>query len=72
MQGIMSPIEDLSDNIAGRCFEHGLIMETAGADDEVFKLFPPITIDDEGLERGLSILQQAIEEVTAESNLVAN
>jgi diaminobutyrate-2-oxoglutarate transaminase len=47
-------------------------METAGADDEVFKLFPPITIDDEGLERGLSILQQAIEEVTAESNLVAN
>ncbi|MDZ5783160.1 diaminobutyrate--2-oxoglutarate transaminase [Marinococcus luteus] len=72
MQGIMSPIEDLSDNIAGRCFEHGLIMETAGADDEVFKLFPPITIDDEGLERGLSILQKAIEEVTAESNLVAN
>ncbi|SDH43005.1 diaminobutyrate aminotransferase apoenzyme [Alteribacillus persepolensis] len=66
MQGIASDVEDLSDKIAGKCFEHGLIMETAGPDDEVFKLFPPITIDDEGLDKGLAIIEKAIEEVVTE------
>ncbi|MFZ4453386.1 diaminobutyrate--2-oxoglutarate transaminase [Salibacterium aidingense] len=72
MQGIASNVDGLADKVTEKCFEHGLIMETAGADDEVFKLFPPITIDEEGLERGLAILEKAIEEAAEEKNLVTS
>ncbi|RSL31630.1 diaminobutyrate--2-oxoglutarate transaminase [Salibacterium salarium] len=72
MQGIASDVDGLADKVTEKCFEHGLIMETAGSDDEVFKLFPPITIDDEGLNKGLAILEKAIEETAEEKNLVTS
>ncbi|MFC5713257.1 diaminobutyrate--2-oxoglutarate transaminase [Thalassorhabdus alkalitolerans] len=72
MQGISSEIEGLADEIAGKCFENGLIMETAGPDDEVFKLFPPITIDDEGLEKGLSIIEKSVTQVLEAKELVTS
>lgn len=40
-------------------------METAGPNDEVFKLFPPLTIDKEGLQKGLDKLDVAIEKALA-------
>ncbi|MFD2703872.1 diaminobutyrate--2-oxoglutarate transaminase [Salibacterium lacus] len=70
MQGIACGVEDMADAVAAKCFEHGLIMETAGSDDEVFKLFPPITIDDENLDKGLAILEKAIEKAVEEKNPV--
>ncbi|WP_240375789.1 diaminobutyrate--2-oxoglutarate transaminase [Bacillus piscicola] len=70
MQGIASEVEGFSDRVTDRCFTHGLIMETAGPSDEVFKLFPPITIDDEGLEKGLAIIEKAVTEVVREKDLV--
>ncbi|MDQ0300825.1 diaminobutyrate-2-oxoglutarate transaminase [Salibacterium salarium] len=72
MQGIASDVDGLADKVTEKCFKHGLIMETAGSDDEVFKLFPPITIDDEGLNAGLAILEKAIKETTEEKNLVTS
>jgi acetylornithine/succinyldiaminopimelate/putrescine aminotransferase len=39
--------------IARAAFERGLIVETAGPDDEVLKLLPPLTIDPETLQEGL-------------------
>ncbi len=35
-------------------------METSGPKDEVFKLFPPITIDEEGLKKGFDIIEHAV------------
>ncbi|SFM03320.1 diaminobutyrate--2-oxoglutarate transaminase [Salibacterium qingdaonense] len=70
MQGIACGVEDMADAVAAKCFEHGLIMETAGSDDEVFKLFPPITIDDENLDKGLAILEKAMEKAVEEKNPV--
>ncbi|MFB5664230.1 diaminobutyrate--2-oxoglutarate transaminase [Alteribacillus sp. HJP-4] len=72
MQGIACKPEGLAEKVAEKCFEHGLIMETAGPDDEVFKLFPPINIDDEGLEAGLAILKKAIEEAAAEKESITS
>ncbi|MCM6773849.1 diaminobutyrate--2-oxoglutarate transaminase [Nocardia sp. CDC159] len=44
-------------------FEHGLLVETSGAEDEVVKLLPPLTITDDELDHGLSILSRAVDMV---------
>ncbi|MCE5291027.1 MAG: diaminobutyrate--2-oxoglutarate transaminase [Nocardiaceae bacterium] len=44
-------------------FENGLLVETSGPDDEVVKLLPPLTIFEDELVLGLSILSDAISEV---------
>ncbi|WP_100406390.1 diaminobutyrate--2-oxoglutarate transaminase [Bacillus solitudinis] len=63
MVGIMSEVEGLSPKVASEAFKRGLIIETSGPNDEVFKLFPPLTIDDEGLDRGLAILEESVKAV---------
>ncbi|GAK06001.1 diaminobutyrate-pyruvate aminotransferase [Geomicrobium sp. JCM 19037] len=65
IQGIRTDIPDLASKVAEKAFEEGLIMETAGPNDEVFKLFPPLTIDKEGLQKGLDKLDVAIEKALA-------
>ncbi|MEV6811586.1 diaminobutyrate--2-oxoglutarate transaminase [Micromonospora sp. NPDC051296] len=39
-----------------RCFAQGLMLETAGSDDQVVKLLPPLTTPDKILHNGLDIL----------------
>ena len=41
-------------------FERGLILETAGPDDCVAKLMPPLTIEESTLQEGLDILEHAV------------
>ena len=43
-----------------RCFEKGLILELVGSKDEVVKLLPPLTIDENILKEGLEILKEVI------------
>lgn len=62
MQGIAFSDPYMAQQIISIAFKHGLIIETAGSKDEVIKLFPPLTIDKDGLERGLSILELSINE----------
>jgi diaminobutyrate-2-oxoglutarate transaminase len=38
-------------------------METSGADGEVAKCLPPLTIRDEDLERGIRLLGESVDEV---------
>jgi len=45
--------------ISAACFERGLIIETAGVNDEVLKLLPSLTISEEELAHGLDIIEQA-------------
>lgn len=63
MVGVACDVEGLASKIATQAFEYGLIMETAGPNDEVFKLFPALTIDNEGLETGLAIIEKSVEHV---------
>jgi diaminobutyrate-2-oxoglutarate transaminase len=60
MQGIACGVEGLADEICAEAFERGLIMETSGPKSEVAKIFAPLTIDDEGLEKGFAIFEESI------------
>lgn len=54
--------------IASRhAFELGLVIETAGAADQVLKILPPLTITHEELARGLDIVAEAVLRARRES-----
>ena len=57
---IVTPSADDADAIAARCFEKGLLVETAGAAGDVVKLLPPLTVDDDDLKTGLAVLGDAV------------
>jgi len=46
-------------------FENGLIMETSGPHDEVAKLMPPLTIEQDMLEEGLRVLERCASRLPA-------
>jgi diaminobutyrate-2-oxoglutarate transaminase len=46
--------------VQAHCFEHGLIVELCGREDQVVKVMPPLTIDPARHERGLEVLQGAL------------
>lgn len=56
IQGLVTDDENLAVEICQAAFEKGLIMETAGVDDQVAKVMPPLTIDELTLEKGLDTL----------------
>jgi diaminobutyrate-2-oxoglutarate transaminase len=60
IQGIEFRRKDLANDLAARAFQRGLVIEPAGPRDEVLKLLPPLIIDDEGLERGLHIIEECL------------
>lgn len=75
MQGVASEVDGLSEKICAEAFKRGLILETSGFEDEVFKLFPALTIEMEVLDKGLSIIEESIKTVlkstdNKEENLV--
>ncbi|ESY12741.1 MULTISPECIES: diaminobutyrate--2-oxoglutarate transaminase [unclassified Mesorhizobium] len=51
---------DLAERIVRKAFEDGLVIERCGAEDQVVKLLPPLTIDEQTLQRGLDILDSSI------------
>lgn len=69
-RGLIFGLEIAEPGFAGQvsesCFEKGLVIELAGADDQVVKFLPPLTIDEETLRRGLAIVEEAIGEIVAE------
>lgn len=50
----------LADDVARYCFGSGLIIETCGAEDQVVKILPPLTISDSVLRDGLMIISEAL------------
>jgi diaminobutyrate-2-oxoglutarate transaminase len=56
----------LATQISEKCFENGLVIELAGADDQVVKFLPALTIDEETLLRGISIVNQSIDAILQE------
>jgi diaminobutyrate-2-oxoglutarate transaminase len=68
MQGLSCQVEGLAERISAAAFELGLIMETSGPNSEVAKIMPALTIDEEGLNKGFHIFEEAIKKVISESN----
>ncbi|WP_116998322.1 diaminobutyrate--2-oxoglutarate transaminase [Desertimonas flava] len=65
IQGISCSEPKLGPAICSAAFERQMLLETAGPDDEVVKLLPPLTIGEEQLIDGLGRITAAITEVVA-------
>lgn len=63
MMGIECHSGELASDIVKNCFDNGLIIETAGPNDEVVKFFAPLTITESELQQGLDIFKNAVESV---------
>ncbi|MCB9665745.1 MAG: diaminobutyrate--2-oxoglutarate transaminase [Alphaproteobacteria bacterium] len=57
--------------VSAACFRRGVIVETAGAQDEVLKLLPPLVISREELDHGLDVIAEACAEVFAAPRAVS-
>lgn len=64
MLGLDCSTGKLAEKIVRKAFEGGLVVERCGAEDQVIKLLPPLTIDEETLERGLDILDMSVHEAS--------
>ena len=62
MWGIDVHDEALAKNISKAAFKKGLIIERAGRRNEVVKIMPPLTIEDELLEKGLRLFKEVVKE----------
>lgn len=61
IQGLVATVDpSLANRIAQQAFKRGLVIETSGAHDEVLKLLPALTIEDDLLIRGLETIEAAV------------
>ena len=64
--GRKEPDSDLAHDIVERCFRKGLLMfAPVGAWGQTVKIGPPLTIPQEALEEGLTVLGEAVDEAVA-------
>jgi diaminobutyrate-2-oxoglutarate transaminase len=59
--GIELPQPGVAREASQEAFEHGLVLETAGANDQVLKFLPALTIEEELLQEGLQVVDQSLE-----------
>lgn len=55
--------EGTAKKVSAECFKRKLVIELAGRNDCVLKLMPPLIISDDGLQKGLKIIIEAIKAV---------
>ncbi len=72
IQGLVTPADDdLASLISRKAFERGVVIETSGANDEVLKILPALTIEDELLTRGLEVIERSLAEALSEKGVSA-
>jgi diaminobutyrate-2-oxoglutarate transaminase len=59
MQGLDVGSGELAVDIAHRCYDDGLVIETSGPRDEVVKVLAPLTTPDHLLLEGLTVIERA-------------
>lgn len=67
IQGLAFRNPHMAGRVSAEAFAHGLVIETAGADNEVLKLLPPLTISDDELDEGLDIIERSVAAAAARS-----
>lgn len=65
IQGIVMPRDGIARQVSSEAFRRGVIVELAGANGQVLKLLPPLTIDGATLEKGVAIIERAIDTVAS-------
>jgi diaminobutyrate-2-oxoglutarate transaminase len=63
--GIEFSDPQLASRISQACFGKGLIIETAGIEDQVLKLLPSLTMGEQELSLGLQIIEDALKSLVA-------
>ncbi|MPS25981.1 diaminobutyrate--2-oxoglutarate transaminase [Pigmentiphaga sp.] len=69
IQGLVSGVPGLANKVAAQAFKGGVVIETSGANDEVLKLLPALTIEEGELRQALEVLDRAVAEVVAAEQL---
>lgn len=67
IQGVVFADPAQASAVSRAAYERGLIIETAGPEDEVLKVLPPLVITEAALERGLDIIAKSVAQVAKES-----
>lgn len=65
IQGIEFSDVEVAREVSRLAFDRGLVVETAGRQDEVLKILPPLTIPDVALEQGLDIVAECVDQSLA-------
>lgn len=65
IQGIEFTDPSIASKISKAAFEKGLICETAGTDDQVAKILPPLTISIDALHAGMDKFSDSVHEATS-------
>jgi diaminobutyrate-2-oxoglutarate transaminase len=71
LYGLACEVPGLAQEITRVAFDKGLVIETSGADSQVVKCLPPLTIDTELLEAGLEIIAQSVPEALEQVGIEA-
>lgn len=61
--GLQIPYRGFCSEVSSEAFSRGLLIELAGADDDVLKFLPPLVIEKDLLEDGLQIVSDSIDQV---------
>ncbi len=62
-----APAEEETKEIARYCYEHGLVLITAGTFGNVLRILVPLVVTDEQFEEGLGVIEAALATVVAAS-----
>ncbi|KII76715.1 diaminobutyrate--2-oxoglutarate transaminase [Vibrio renipiscarius] len=65
MIGVECSCGETASLIARECFANGMVIETAGPNDEVVKFFSPLTITQSEMAQGMKIFEQAVDTVAS-------
>jgi len=68
--GVEFGIPGLAAQVSREAFRRNLVIELAGAKNEVVKFLPPLTIDEETLREGLGIIQDVVAGLAARRDQV--
>ncbi|MPZ62440.1 MAG: diaminobutyrate--2-oxoglutarate transaminase [Propionibacteriales bacterium] len=63
--GIAFDDYSVASTVSSEAFERGLLVETSGPESEVVKLMPALTTDSDDLQRGIEILDEAVDTAVA-------
>ena len=66
--GLAIPRPGFAGDVSREAFDNKLIIELAGADDNVVKFLPALTIEEETLREGIAIIDQAIGDLLGRSD----
>jgi 4-aminobutyrate aminotransferase len=60
MVGVELADKDVTDRVCEACLDEGVIVLACGPDENVLRLVPPLTIADDEIDQGLTVLARAI------------